>query len=87
MDPDKALDELRGAIERVDAVYARLEKRAEYAQEHECDADWSYAWFDEKNADDREVIAEVAGTVIERARDLDEWMSRGGFPPKAWGGQ
>lgn len=28
-----------------------------------------------------EALVEAA----EHARDLDEWLSRGGFPPKAWG--
>lgn len=84
LDTDKALAELRSKVKQIDAAYAQLDKRAAYAEEHECDPGWSYARFDEKNADDREVIAELAGPIVNLFTRLDEALSNGGDIPEAW---
>lgn len=71
MDPNAAMAQIR-------AIQKRMEKRAEYVEEHQTDAAWDdYRRTDEANADDRELLVELYEA-------LDAWIVRGGFLPDEW---
>jgi hypothetical protein len=79
MDPDANLARQLEISKEIRLIGKRISRRFEKA--HNDDSYWSKA--DEYNTDDRESIHELATELTGLVVALHEWMSRGGFAPKA----